>query len=52
MLAVSTIYGKMAQQATIHGIIDSFIVATGITAVALFLTFFIRRSLPKASKLK
>lgn len=46
-LAVSSIYGKAVQQATIDGINDAFIVATGISALALLLAFFIRRSTPR-----
>ena len=50
-LATYTIYGTTAQQSTINGINDAFIVATGITVVALILAFFIRRSTTaKASK--
>ncbi|MFT8320851.1 MAG: DHA2 family efflux MFS transporter permease subunit [Bacillus sp. (in: firmicutes)] len=52
VLAITTVYGKTAQQSIINGINDAFIVATGITIVALILAFFIRRSLPKASKTK
>ncbi|MED4036903.1 DHA2 family efflux MFS transporter permease subunit [Niallia taxi] len=49
-LAVSTIYGKAVVQATINGINDAFIVATGISALALLLAFFIRRSTPRKVK--
>ena len=43
-LAVSTLYGKVAQSSTISGINDAFIVATIIASVALVLSFFIRRA--------
>jgi EmrB/QacA subfamily drug resistance transporter len=38
------VYGQAIKQATIDGINDSFIVATGIAFVALILAFFIKRS--------
>lgn len=38
------IYGQTMKQATIDGINDSFIVATGIACVALILAFFIKRA--------
>ncbi|MEH7336003.1 DHA2 family efflux MFS transporter permease subunit [Neobacillus drentensis] len=38
------IYGQTMKQATIDGINDSFIVATGIAMVALILAFFIKRA--------
>jgi hypothetical protein len=38
------IYGQTMQQATIDGIKDAFIVATGIAFVALILAFFIKRA--------
>ncbi|MGG3468963.1 DHA2 family efflux MFS transporter permease subunit [Neobacillus pocheonensis] len=38
------IYGQTMKQATIDGINDSFIVATGIAFVALILAFFIKRA--------
>lgn len=41
------IYGQTMKQATIDGINDSFIVATGIAFVALVLAFFIKRARPK-----
>jgi hypothetical protein len=41
------IYGQTLRQATIDGINDSFIVATGIAFVALVLAFFIKRARPK-----
>lgn len=43
-LAVLTLYGQTMKQATIDGINDSFIVATGIAFVALILAFFIKRA--------
>ncbi|MGJ7912732.1 DHA2 family efflux MFS transporter permease subunit [Neobacillus sp. LXY-1] len=42
------IYGQTMKQATIDGINDSFMVATGIAVVAFCLAFFIKRSRPKA----
>ncbi|XJZ28973.1 DHA2 family efflux MFS transporter permease subunit [Bacillota bacterium Lsc_1132] len=41
------IYGQAMKQATIDGINDSFIVATGIAFVAFILAFFIKRARPK-----
>ncbi|MGZ4161809.1 MAG: MFS transporter, partial [Neobacillus sp.] len=38
------IYGQTMQQATIDGINDAFIVATGIAFVSLVLSFFIKRA--------
>lgn len=43
-LSTYLIYGQTMQQATIDGINDAFIVATGIAFVALVLSFFIKRS--------
>lgn len=43
-LATSVLYGQAMQQATIEGINDAFVVATGIAVVALILAFFIKRS--------
>lgn len=43
-LATFLIYGQTMQQATIDGINDTFMVATGIAFVALILSFFIKRS--------
>ncbi|MEH7335615.1 DHA2 family efflux MFS transporter permease subunit [Neobacillus drentensis] len=43
-LSTYLIYGQTMQQATIEGINDAFIVATGIAFVALVLSFFIKRS--------
>ncbi|MDA8443106.1 MAG: DHA2 family efflux MFS transporter permease subunit, partial [Peptococcaceae bacterium] len=45
-VAVQTVYGIVAKQAAVDGINDAFIVATGITVVALLLAFFIRRVFP------
>ncbi|CAM3045927.1 DHA2 family efflux MFS transporter permease subunit [Sporolactobacillus spathodeae] len=42
--------GKMGQLATIQGINDAFVVATGLTIVALILSFFIKRSTPSKKK--
>lgn len=49
-LATKMIYGEMMKKATIEGINDSFIVATGIAAVALILSCFIKRVLPQSGK--
>jgi len=49
-LATTVIYGKVAQQTTVSGINDAFVVATGIAAVALILAFFIKRSRPATKK--
>lgn len=49
-LATSTIYGKVVMQSTVDGINDAFVVATGIAAVALILSFFIKRSRPAEIK--
>ncbi|WP_251551617.1 DHA2 family efflux MFS transporter permease subunit [Neobacillus muris] len=46
-LTTYLIYGKTVQQATIDGINDAFIVATGIAALALLLAFFIKRAAVK-----
>ncbi|MGG3925833.1 DHA2 family efflux MFS transporter permease subunit [Metabacillus fastidiosus] len=43
-LTTSLMYGQTMQQATINGINDAFIVATGIAFVAWILAFFIKRS--------
>ncbi|WP_462413275.1 DHA2 family efflux MFS transporter permease subunit [Neobacillus sp. Marseille-QA0830] len=48
ILATYTIYGQAAKNATISGINDAFVVATGIAAVALLLAFFIKRAKPQA----
>jgi len=44
LLTTSMVYGQSMQQATIEGINDAFIVATGIACVALILAFFIKRA--------
>jgi MFS family permease len=44
--AAQMLYGIAAKQATVDGINDSFLVATGIAAVALVLSFFIKRAKP------
>ncbi|WP_233270130.1 DHA2 family efflux MFS transporter permease subunit [Heyndrickxia camelliae] len=49
-LATTVIYGKVAQQTTVSGINDAFVVATGIAVVALILAFFIKRSRPATKK--
>ncbi|MDD9149054.1 MULTISPECIES: DHA2 family efflux MFS transporter permease subunit [unclassified Sporolactobacillus] len=43
---------KVEQLATIQGINDSFIVATGLTLLALILSFFIKRATPSRRKKK
>ncbi|WP_081413394.1 DHA2 family efflux MFS transporter permease subunit [Aneurinibacillus terranovensis] len=45
-LATQVIYGMAQQQSTISGINDAFIIATGITVVALVFSFFINRVVP------
>jgi EmrB/QacA subfamily drug resistance transporter len=47
-LATYLIYGQTMKQATIEGINDSFIFATGISFVGLLLAFFIKRARVKA----
>jgi len=49
-LGTYIIYGQTMQQATIDGINDSFIVATGIAVVAFVLAFFIKRARIKEQK--
>lgn len=43
-LATFSLYGQTMKQATVEGLNDSFIVATGIAFVALILAFFIKRA--------
>ncbi|MCH6264325.1 DHA2 family efflux MFS transporter permease subunit [Neobacillus citreus] len=50
MLATYSIYGEAMKEATISGINDAFVVATGIAAVALVLAFFIKRARPGTEK--
>jgi EmrB/QacA subfamily drug resistance transporter len=45
-LAAQMIYGMAAQQSTIAGINDAFIVSTVIAAIGLFFSFFLRRATP------
>ena len=42
-LATQVLYGVANREAMINGINDSFIVATGITILALILSFFLKR---------
>ncbi|TVY11519.1 DHA2 family efflux MFS transporter permease subunit [Paenibacillus cremeus] len=42
-LALQTLYGKAAQESTIKGINDAFLVATLFAVIALFLSFFVNR---------
>lgn len=46
LLATTSIYGEAMKEATIRGINDAFVVATGIAAIALFLAIFIKRAKP------
>lgn len=46
-LATYFIYGQTMRQSTIDGINDAFIVATGMSFIALLLAFFIKRSRAK-----
>ncbi|QAY67903.1 DHA2 family efflux MFS transporter permease subunit [Paenibacillus protaetiae] len=46
-LAVQTVYGLAATHSTIKGINDAFIIATGIAAVGLFFSFFLRRAVKR-----
>ncbi|WP_018132324.1 DHA2 family efflux MFS transporter permease subunit [Effusibacillus pohliae] len=45
-LAAQVLHGLAMKQSVIDGINDAFLVATGITAVALVLAFFIKRTKP------
>ncbi|MBS4201990.1 DHA2 family efflux MFS transporter permease subunit [Bacillus sp. FJAT-49732] len=49
-LATSLIYGEAVKHATISGINDAFVVATGIAGVALLLAFFIKRAKPSITE--
>ncbi|MBB4823381.1 EmrB/QacA subfamily drug resistance transporter [Sporosarcina luteola] len=46
MVATSLVYGEAVKNATIQGINDAFVVATGIALVAFILAFFIKRAKP------
>lgn len=46
-LVVSQLYGTAMKESTISGINDAFLIATGITVVALLFAFFIRRVKPQ-----
>jgi drug resistance transporter, EmrB/QacA subfamily len=46
------LYAKVEQLATIQGINDAFMVATGLTVIALILSFFIQRATPSHKKAK
>lgn len=50
--AVQVIEMKVQQLATIQGINDAFIVATGLTVIAWVLSFFIKRATPSKKKAK
>ncbi|WP_052487948.1 DHA2 family efflux MFS transporter permease subunit [Gordoniibacillus kamchatkensis] len=43
LMATQVVYGLASQQSAISGINDAFVVATGITLVGLFFSFFVRR---------
>jgi EmrB/QacA subfamily drug resistance transporter len=45
-VATQLLYGNVLKQSTIDGINDAFLVATGITFIALVLAFFIKRVKP------
>ncbi|MBY0123553.1 DHA2 family efflux MFS transporter permease subunit [Bacillus sp. S/N-304-OC-R1] len=51
-LATTVVYGEAVKTATINGINDSFVVATGIASLALLLAFFIKRAKPPANEKK
>jgi EmrB/QacA subfamily drug resistance transporter len=44
------LYGQVMKEATIQGINDAFVVATGLAALALILSFFVKRSVKRAPK--
>lgn len=44
--AMQTLYGLVVKHATIQGINDAFIVATGLSVLALILSFFLKKSRP------
>jgi hypothetical protein len=43
-MVIGQLYGSAMKESTINGINDAFVIATLITAVALILSFFIRRA--------
>ncbi|WP_042355709.1 DHA2 family efflux MFS transporter permease subunit [Bacillus rubiinfantis] len=49
VLATTTIYSEVMKEATISGINDAFVVATGIAVIALILAFFIKRAKAQAN---
>ncbi|TCP19748.1 EmrB/QacA subfamily drug resistance transporter [Scopulibacillus darangshiensis] len=51
-LVTQMLYGNVMKEATIQGINDAFIVATGLAALALVLSFFVRRSTPSKKQAK
>ncbi|REB08718.1 MFS transporter [Sporosarcina sp. BI001-red] len=51
-LATSLLYEEAMKRATVNGINDAFIVATGIALVAFILAFFIKRARPSDAKEK
>jgi EmrB/QacA subfamily drug resistance transporter len=48
-LALQELYGVVSTQSAIDGLNDSFLVAAGITVVALILAFFIKKVYPEES---
>jgi hypothetical protein len=44
------LYGQVMKEATIKGINDAFVVATGLAVLALILSFFVKRSVKRAPK--
>ncbi|HSU80447.1 MAG TPA: DHA2 family efflux MFS transporter permease subunit [Candidatus Angelobacter sp.] len=44
------LYGQVVKESTIQGINDAFVVATGLAALALVLSFFVKRSVKRAPK--
>jgi EmrB/QacA subfamily drug resistance transporter len=49
-LVSSMLFGKAAMESMIKGINDAFLVATLLAVIALFLSFFIKRSVPSKKK--
>lgn len=44
------LYGQVMKEATIQGINDAFVVATGLATLALILSFFVKRSVKRAPR--
>ncbi|MTT30609.1 DHA2 family efflux MFS transporter permease subunit [Terrilactibacillus sp. BCM23-1] len=51
-VVVQSLIGKVSMEAAIQGVNDAFIVATVLSVIALFLSFFIQRSTPSKKKRK